>query len=82
MNPTLIFFGVAILVLIIVVGLVFFTDRKKNDNGLTPLAGLAFGFILVGLIFGSYRLIGYPLLGVGVVLAAIDMLRRSKSRYL
>ena len=80
MNPTLIFVGVAILVLMIVVGLTFFTNRKKNDNVLTPLAGLAFGFILAGLIFGSYRLIGYPLLGIGVVLAVIDMLRRSKSK--
>jgi len=78
MSPTLIFFGVSILVLIIAVGLVFFTNRRKNDNGLTPLAGLSFGFILAGLIFGSYRLIGYSLLGVGVVLAVLDMQRRSK----
>jgi amino acid transporter len=78
MNPTFIFIGVAILVLIIVVGLVFFTERKKNDTGLTPLAGLAFGFILAGLVFGSYRLVGYPLMGIGLALAVIDMLRRSR----
>jgi amino acid transporter len=78
MNPTFIFIGVAILVLIIVVGLVFFTARKKNDAGLTPLAGLAFGFILAGLVFGSYRLVGYPFMGVGLVLAVMDMLRRSR----
>lgn len=80
MNPSLIFYGVAIIVLIIVVGLTLFTNRKKNDDGLTPLAGLAFGFILAGVIFSSYRLIGYLLMGIGAVLAVIDMQRRSKSR--
>jgi hypothetical protein len=37
------------------------------------LAGLAWAFVLAGIIFGEDRLIGYGLMGVGVVLAVIDV---------
>ena len=52
--------------------------RKKINKPLTPLAGLAFGFIIAGMIFGESRLIGYGLIGVGVVLAVIDIVRKTK----
>jgi hypothetical protein len=44
------------------------------------IAGLAFGFILAGLIFGDERLIGYGSLGVGVLLAFLDIFNRSRRR--
>jgi hypothetical protein len=57
--------------------LVFFIGKSRKEYRLTPLAGLAFGFVLAGIIFGDDRLISYSLLGIGVLLAVIDMYRRS-----
>jgi len=54
--------------------------RKKIKRPLSPLAGLAFAFIIAGLIFGESRLIGYGLMGIGVILAIIDMIRKLKAK--
>ena len=80
MNTSQIFIAVSIVVLAIVALFVFFMARSRRENRLTPLAGLAFGFILAGILFGDDRLIGYGLLGIGVILAVIDMFKRSKSK--
>jgi RsiW-degrading membrane proteinase PrsW (M82 family) len=79
MNTSRIFIAVSIIVLAAIAVLVFFVRRERRDNRLTPLASLAFGFVLAGTIFGDERLVGYSLLGVGVILAVADMLRRSRS---
>jgi hypothetical protein len=79
MNPAQIYIAIAIVVLAIIAFLVFFVKKTKTSNKFTPLAALAFGFILAGLFFGGdNRLIGYSLLGIGVILAVIDILRKSK----
>jgi hypothetical protein len=38
------------------------------------------GFVLAGILFGENRLVGYALLGIGVILAVIDIVRKSKSK--
>ena len=68
----------SILVLAIIALLVFF--KTKKEKKLTPIAGLAFGFILAGIIFGDNRLIGYILIGIGVILAIIDIIKKVKYR--
>ena len=80
MNISQIFIAVSIIVLAIVALLVFIVSKHKRENRLTPLAGLAFSFVLAGIIFGENRLIGYGLMGVGVLLAVIDIFNRSKSK--
>jgi len=76
MNPTQIYIAISIVVLAIIALLVFFVNKKKKGKKLTPLASLAFGFILAGIIFGDDRLISYSLMGVGVILAIIDMIKK------
>jgi hypothetical protein len=80
MHISQIYIAVSIAVLAVVALLIFFVSKKKKENRLTPLAGLAFGFVLAGILFGDDRLIGYSLLGVGVLFAVIDMFNRSKSK--
>ena len=80
MNISQIYIAVLIVVLAIIALLVFFVSKNKSDKKLTPLAGLAFGFILAGIIFGEDRLIGYSLMGVGVILAIIDIVKKLKSK--
>ena len=78
MNTSVAYIAVSIAALAIITILVFFVSKGKRENRLTPLAGLAFGFVLAGIIFGDDRLIGYSLLGVGVVLAIVDIFIRSR----
>jgi len=54
--------------------------KSRKDRKFTPLAGLAFAFILAGIIFSDDRLIGYSLIGVGVILAVIDIFKKLKGR--
>ena len=76
MNISQIYIVISIVVLAIIALLIFFLSKNKNGRKLTPLASLAFGFILAGIIFGDDRLIGYSLIGVGVILAIIDILKK------
>jgi hypothetical protein len=78
MDTAYIAFAIAILVIVAL--LVYFTARNQKMARLSPLAGLAFGFILAGLIFGENRWFGYGLLGIGLVLAVIDMIQKWKKK--
>ena len=82
MNSSQIYIAISIIVLAAIALLVIFLGKSKKENRLTPLAGLAFGFILAGIIFGDNRLIGYSLLGIGVIIAVIDMLKKLKTKKL
>ena len=80
MDNSISYIIIALMAIAIVALLLFFVGKGTGQNRLTPLAGLAFGFILAGILFGENRLLGYSLLGVGVVLAVVDMFFRSKRK--
>ncbi|MHC4497266.1 MAG: alpha/beta hydrolase family protein, partial [Planctomycetota bacterium] len=79
MNTSQIYIAVSIAVLTSIALLVLFIGKSRRENRLTPLAGLAFGFVLAGILFGDDRLIGYSLLRIGVILAVTDMFKKSTS---
>lgn len=70
----------SIILLLIVAILVFFIGKNKSENRLTPLAGLAFGFILAGILFGENRLLGYGLMLVGIIVAVMDIFTRARAK--
>ena len=78
MNTSVAYVAVSVAALAIIAILVFLVSKGKRENTLTPRAGLAFGFVLAGIVFGDDRLIGYSLMGVGVVLAFADIINRSR----
>ncbi|HSG43279.1 MAG TPA: hypothetical protein VLA72_09000 [Anaerolineales bacterium] len=78
MNTQTAYIAIAIVALAIVAILVFVLGGNKQDNRLTPLAGLAFGFVIAGIIFTNDRLISYGLMGVGIILAVIDIFRSKR----
>ena len=80
MNTSQIYIVISIVILAIIAILVFVVNKNRETKKLTPLAGLAFGFILAGLYFGEERLIGYSLLGVGVFIAIIDIVKKMKNK--
>jgi hypothetical protein len=71
---------ISIVVLLVVILLVFFIRGRQRTNRLSTLAGLAFAFIIAGIIFGENRFLGYGLMAVGVILAVADIFVKSKSR--
>jgi hypothetical protein len=74
----MIYVTISIAVLVAIAILIFVVRRNGNRNQLTPLASLASGFVLAGILFGDHRVAGYSLMGVGVLFAVIDMFNRSK----
>lgn len=80
MNASQIYIAISIATLIIVALLVYVVSKRKKEKGLSPLAGLAFGFILAGILFGDERFAAYGLMGVGMVLAVIDMIQQKRSK--
>ena len=80
MDVSQIYGILTLIILIIIIRYLFFLNKVKKKEKLTPLAGLSFAFILAGIIFSRNRLSGYGLLVVGVILAIIDMMRKSKKK--
>jgi uncharacterized membrane protein len=79
MNISQIYIAVSIVVLAVIAFLVFFVSKNRKENRLTPLASLAFAFTLAGILFGDDMLIRYGLMGVGVLLAVLDMFGKRKN---
>ncbi len=77
MSASQVYIAIALVVLAVIAGLVHFAGKRKEKR-LTPLAGLAFAFVLAGLFFGQERWLGYGLLGIGVILAVVDIFRKGK----
>jgi len=66
----------AIIALIIISLVVFFVRKDKKKQKLTPLASWALIFVLAGIIFSDNRIIGYCLMGIGIILAIIDIIKQ------
>lgn len=81
MNPGMIYIGIAVLTLAIIFVVFALTGRNLRSQKLTPLAALAFWLVLAGLVFGEERLLGYGLMGAGILLALVDVwLKRSRNQ--
>ena len=74
---SLLYIILAIVVLLVILSFRHKTTRRKPFSG---LAGLAFAFILAGIIFGEERELGYSLMAIGAILAIVDIIDRSKRR--
>ena len=71
---------VAIVALAVVCLVTLLRTGTAHAARLTPLAAVAFGFVIAGVVFGEDRLLGYCLIGAGVALAIVDAIRRSGHR--
>ncbi len=78
MNTSFPYIVVAIVALAVVTVLLVVLGKGRLKNRITPLAGFAFAFIVAGAVFGENSFIAYSLMGVGVLLALVDMFRRSR----
>ena len=78
MDTTIPYIFISIGALLILGMLAYATGKAGRPGRLTPLAALAFVFVLAGILFGEDRIIGYVLMGVGVLLALIDIFKKSR----
>ena len=75
MEPLWIAISIIALVVIVVLLLI---ARGKQYKKPSNLAILGMSLVVLGIIFGDDRLIGYSLTGVGVLLSVIDAIRNRK----
>lgn len=79
-NLTPMYIAISIVALLIIAALVFFVKKNKKQKKLSTLAALSFVFVIAGIVFGDDRLIGYSLIGVGIILAVVDIIMKSKKK--
>ncbi len=81
MDASQIYIMIAVVVLAIIVLLVFLIKKNKREAKLTLLAALAFAFVFAGVLFvGEGRVVSYSLMGIGVVIAIIDIIAKLKKK--
>lgn len=78
MNASQGYIILGVIVLAIIAFLMIFVNKSKGGRRLTPLAGLAFGLVVAGIVFGDNQKLGYSLLVGGIVLAVADMITKWK----
>jgi len=75
MEPVWIAISIIALVVIVVLLLM---GRGKQYKKPSNLAILGMSLVVLGIIFGDDRLIGYSFMGAGVVLSVIDIVRNRR----
>jgi hypothetical protein len=78
MSDTAVYVAVAFGVLALLAVGAIVVWRRDGSASITPLAGLAFGCVVCGIVFGDDRVVGYGFFAAGIILAVIDMVRRSR----
>lgn len=79
MNAISIYIAILIIAgLAIMLDLVFVYNRQNKR--ISRLAAISFAFVIAGIFLGGQKLIGYSLLGVGVILAIIDIVRKADTK--
>jgi heme/copper-type cytochrome/quinol oxidase subunit 1 len=80
MDSSQMYILLGIVVLAVIALLVFYVNKGEKKEGMSKLAGIAFAFIIAGIIFSEDRMISYGLMGVGMVLAVIDIIMKSRKK--
>jgi len=80
MNASQVYIALSLVVLAVIAIFVIFTSKKKRQKQPSKLAMFAFLLVISGIVFGDNRLIGYSLIGAGVLLAIIDIITNRKNK--
>jgi hypothetical protein len=66
------------IVALVVIAVLLLTGRGKQHKKPSNLAVLGMSLVVLGIIFGDDRIVGYSFIGVGVLLSVIDAIRNRK----
>ncbi len=79
MSSTLTYVLLAVVLLdVVITSVVFFVNKQRSENRLTPLTSIAVALVLAGLLIGGGTPMGYVLAGVGAALAVADMITMAR----
>lgn len=78
MNPARVYVIVTIAAFLVVAGLILFYRRRKEGERLSPLAGVAFGFIVASTFMRDNLAVGYILVAAALLAAAAEVVLRSR----
>jgi hypothetical protein len=78
MSDTAAFVAIAVVALGVLALLAILPWHRGGEQRLSPLAGLALGCVVTGIVFGENRVVGYGLFAAGIILAIVDSVRRSR----
>jgi hypothetical protein len=70
----------SIIVLLAIAALIFFVNKGKQKKKMSKLAAVAFAFVIAGIVFAGDQLISYSLIGVGIILAVIDIIIKLRKK--
>jgi len=79
-DASVLFLVLSVIILLIIGILLIVAWKKKKEQRLSPLAMLGMVFVILGIVFGSDRLIGYSFLGIGVILSVFDILKNRRKK--
>jgi len=79
-DASLPFIVLSVIILIIIGVLFIIAWKKKKEQQFSPFAIMGMLFIILGIVFGSDRLIGYSFLGVGVIVSVFDVVKNLKRK--
>ncbi len=74
------YIGMAIAVLVIIFGIFVLKSRQKpiQSRKPSPLALIGMLLVVLAIVAGENRWVGYSLIGLGVLLAVLDLFRNPK----
>ncbi|OHD20331.1 MAG: hypothetical protein A2Y38_22650 [Spirochaetes bacterium GWB1_59_5] len=75
-----VYIAIFIALLAIIASVLVIKRKTWKRVPLRPLSGLALLFIIAGIVFGRFRLLGYGFVSVGAVLAIVDAVRKARNR--
>ena len=75
-----IWIAVSIIALAIIAMFVIYNYKGKKKKELSKLSMFGFLLIVLGVVFGDDRLIGYGLIGAGILLSVIDIIQNSRKK--
>jgi hypothetical protein len=80
LNTPEIYIAISVVALAIIAIFVIYIMKKKPQKQPSKLAILGMLLVVIGIVFGDDRLIGYGLIGAGVLLAVIDIIKNLKKK--
>ncbi len=76
MNNVIIYTALTLTALFSIVVLVYLNWDRGPVKSYSLLPGVAIGFVLAGLFTGGDRLVSYSFMGIGVLIALLDLRRK------
>ena len=78
MAASELYIAIALVILWIIALAALVTGKSKRPPHPSKYAMIAMLLVISGIVFGEYRLLGYSLIGAGVLLAILDILKNLK----